>query len=115
MMKPVLLYTLMAGIIAAVTAPIPGTSLLLTALEVYMIVHLSKLNEARLGLKEIGYSAIALYGLSTVLKDAALEILTFIPGIGWLAEVVVAVLFVFFLGILANLYFSRPSRKGRDL
>lgn len=114
-MKFVLVYTLIAGAISALTAPIPGTSLLLTALEVYMIVHLSKIQEAKLELKEIGYSAVALYGLSTVLKDAALEVLTFIPLIGWLAEVIVAMLFVFFLGMLANLYFSRPSRKGRDL
>lgn len=114
-MKFVLLYTLIAGVISGVTAPIPGTSLLLTALEVYMIVHLSKIHNASLGLKEIGYSAMALYGISTVLKDAALEILTFVPVIGWGAEVVVATLFVFFLGMLANLYFSRPSRQGRDL
>ncbi|MCK6581936.1 MAG: hypothetical protein L6Q49_02420 [Anaerolineales bacterium] len=114
-MKFVLVYTLIAGAFSALTAPIPGTSLLLTALEVYMIVHLSKIQEAKLELKEIGYSAVALYGLSTVLKDAALEVLTFIPVIGWLAEVIVAMLFVFFLGMLANLYFSRPSRKGRDL
>ena len=114
-MKLILLYTLIAGVVSALTAPIPGTSLLLTALEVYMIVHLSKNNEAKLGLKEIGYSAMALYGLSTVLKDAALEILTFIPVIGWAAEVMVAMLFVFFLGMLANLYFSKPSRQGRNL
>ena len=114
-MKLVLIYTLIAGVISAVTAPIPGTSLLLTALEVYMIVHLSKNNEAKLGLKEIGYSAMALYGLSTVLKDTALEILTFVPVIGWVAEVIVAMLFVFFLGMLTNLYFSKPSRQGRNL
>lgn len=114
-MKLVLVYTLIAGIISAVTAPIPATSLLLTALEVYMIVHLSKVNNAELSLKEIGYSAVALYGLSTILKDAALEILTFVPVIGWGAEVVVAMVFVFFLGMLANLYFSKPSRKRRNL
>ena len=114
-MKLILIYSLIAGVISALTAPIPGTSLLLTALEVYMIVHISKVHEARLGLKEIGYSAVALYGLSTVLKDIALEILTFVPVIGWGAEVIVSVLFVFFLGMLANLYFSKPSRKGRDL
>lgn len=114
-MKLVLFYTLIAGVISGLTAPIPGTSLLLTALEVYMIVHLSKMQDAKLGLKEIGYSAMALYGLSTVLKDASLEILTFVPVIGWVAEVIVAMLFVFFLGMLANLYFRKPSRKGRDL
>jgi uncharacterized protein (DUF697 family) len=113
-MKPIwqiIIYTLIAGVIAAVTASIPGTSLLLTALEVFMIVHLAKINEARLEIKEIGYTAVGLYGLSTVLKDTALEILTFVPIVGWVVEVIVAVLFVLFLSILANLYFSKPSRK----
>ncbi|MCB0118644.1 MAG: hypothetical protein H6634_18630 [Anaerolineales bacterium] len=114
-MKIVLIYTLIAGLISAATAPIPGTSLLLTALELYMIVHFAKIHEAKLSLKEIGYSAVALYGLSTILKDAALEVLSFVPVIGWGAEVIVAILFVFFLGMLANLYFGKPSRKGRNL
>ena len=108
-MKSTLIYTLIAGVVAGLTAPIPGTSLLLTALEVYMIVHLAKENDYKLGFKEIGYSAVALYGLSSVLKDAALEILTFVPVVGWIAEVIIAVLFVFFLGSLANLYFSKKS------
>lgn len=111
----ILIYTLIAGILSALTAPIPGTSLLLTALEIYMLVHLAKLNDFKLGLKEIGYSAVAIYGLSTLLKDTALEILNFFPVIGWGAEVIVAMLFVLFLGLLANLYFSKPSRHRRDL
>ena len=111
----IFIYTLIAGIIAVLTAPIPGTSLLLTALEIYMLVHLAKLNDFKLGFKEIGYSAITIYGLSTLLKDTALEILNFLPVIGWGAEVIVAMLFVLFLGLLANLYFSKPSRQRRDL
>lgn len=106
-MKLILIYTLIAGVISALTAPIPGTSLLLTALEIYMIVHLAKINEFKLGLKEIGYSAAVIWGISTVLQDTALEILTFFPVIGWTAEVIVAVLFVFFLGNLVNLYFRK--------
>jgi uncharacterized protein (DUF697 family) len=106
-MKLILIYTLIAGVISALTAPIPGTSLLLTALEIYMIGHLAKINEHKLGFKEIGYTAAVIYGLSTLLKDTALEILTFVPVIGWGAEVVVAMLFVFFLGMLANLYFKK--------
>jgi uncharacterized protein (DUF697 family) len=108
-MKLVLIYTLIAGVVSAVTAPIPGTSLLLTALEIYMIVHLAKVNDFKLGFKEIGYSAVAIWGISTLLQDTALEILNFFPIIGWVAEVVVAVLFVFFLGNLANLYFSKKK------
>lgn len=106
-MKLILIYTLIAGVISAVTAPIPGTSLLLTALEVFMIVHLAKVHEFKLGFKEIGYSAMAIWGISTLLQDAALEILTYLPVIGWAAEVIVAVLFVFFLGNLAALYFRK--------
>ncbi len=105
-MKLILIYTLIAGVISAITAPIPGTSLLLTALEIYMIVHLAKAHEHKLGFKEIGYTAAVIYGLSTLLKDTALEILTFVPVIGWGAEVIVAMLFVFFLGMLANLHFK---------
>jgi uncharacterized protein (DUF697 family) len=106
-MKLILIYTLVAGVISALTAPIPGTSLLLTALEIFMIVHLAKVHEFKLGIKEIGYSAMAIWGVSTVLQDAALEILSFFPIIGWAAEVVVAVLFVFFLGNLVSLYFKK--------
>ncbi|MCL4273699.1 MAG: hypothetical protein QY328_02510 [Anaerolineales bacterium] len=117
-MKPIwriLIYTLIAGVFSALTAPIPGTSLLLTALEIYMIVHLAKVHDYTLGLKEIGYSAVAIYGLSTLLKDTALELMNFFPVIGWIAEPIVAMLFVLFLGLLANLYFGKPSRQGRDL
>ena len=106
-MKLILIYTVIAGVLALVTAPIPGTSLLLTALEVFMIVHLAKIHNFNLGMKEIGYSAAALWGVSTLLQDIALELLTFVPVIGWTAEVIVAVLFVFFLGNLLNLHFSR--------
>jgi len=108
-LKLILIYTVVAGVVAGITAPIPGTSLLLTGLEVYMIVHLANVNHYNISLKEIGYTAIAIYGLSTVLQDAALELLTFVPLIGWIAEVIIAVLFVFFLGNLANLYFSKKS------
>jgi len=111
----ILIYTVIAGIISALTAPIPGTSLLLTGLEMYMLVHLAKIHDYKLGFKEIGSAAIAIFGLSTILQDTALEILTFVPVIGWGAEVIVAILFVLFLGLLANLYFSKPSRRRRDL
>ena len=106
-MKLILIYTLIAGVVSGLTAPIPGTSLLLTALEIFMIVHLAKVNDFKLGFKEIGYSAMAIWGISTLLQDTALEILTFVPVIGWGAEVIVAMLFVFFLGLLLNLYFRK--------
>ena len=105
--KLILLYTLAAGLLAALTSPIPGTSLLLTGLEVFMVVHLAKKNQFELSLKTLGFSATALWGVSTILKDAGVELLRYAPVLGWAAGVIVAVLFVFFLGILANLYFGK--------
>jgi uncharacterized protein (DUF697 family) len=106
-MKLILLYALAAGLLAALTSPIPGTSLLLTGLEILMVVHLAKRNNFDLSLKTLGFSATAIWGVSSVLKDAGLELLRFAPILGWAAGVIVATLFVFFLGILANLYFSK--------
>ena len=106
-MKLILLYTTLAGLIAVVASPFPGTSLLLTGLEVFMIVHLARKNNFDLSLKAIGFTATALWGVSTVLKDTAIELLKFIPGPGWVAGVIVAVVFVFFLGSLVNLYFRK--------
>ena len=72
-----------------------------------MVVHLAKKNKFDLTLKTIGFTATAIWAVSSVLKDAGLELLRFAPVLGWAAGVIVAVLFVFFLGILANLYFSK--------
>ncbi len=72
-----------------------------------MIVHLAKKNQFELNLKTLGFSATALWGVSSILKDAGVELLRYAPVLGWAAGVIVAVLFVFFLGILANLYFSK--------
>jgi len=103
----ILLYTMVAGLLAVLTSPIPGTSLLLTGLEILMVVHLAKRNNFDLSLKTLGFSATAIWGVSSVLKDAGVELLRFAPVLGWAAGVIVAILFVFFLGLLANLYFSK--------
>ena len=102
----VLIYTLVAGLLAGIASPVIGSSLLLTGLEVLMIVHLAKKHEFNLKLSEIGFAATAIWGVSTILKDFVFEVMVFIPGPGWIARVVVASVFVFFLGILANLHFS---------
>ena len=72
-----------------------------------MIVHLAKVNDFDLNLRTLGFSATAIWGLSTILKDAGLELLRFAPILGWAATALVAMVFVFFLGTLANLYFSK--------
>src|SRR5918992_2657338 len=106
-LKIILFYALAAGLFAALTSPIPGTSLLLTGLEILMVVHLAKKNHFDLNLKTLGFSATAIWGVSSVLKDAGVELLRFAPVLGWAAGVIIAVLFVFFLGMLANLYFNK--------
>ena|SRR6185436_12067521 len=106
-LKLILIYTGIAGLLAALTSPIPGTSLLLTGLEIFMIVHVAKKNNFDLNLRSIGFSATALWGISTALKDAGVELLRFAPGLGWAAGVIIAIFFVFFLGSLTNLYFSK--------
>jgi hypothetical protein len=72
-----------------------------------MVVHLAKKNQFDLNLKTLGFSATMLWGVSSILKDAAVELLRYAPVLGWAAGVIVAVLFVFFLGILINIYFSK--------
>ena len=74
-----------------------------------MVIHLAKRNRFDLSLQAIGFTATTIWGISTVLKDTAIELLKFVPGPGWLAGVIVAILFVFFLGLLANLYFRRED------
>ena len=108
-MSPILLiliYTIAAGLIAGVASPIIGSSLFLTGLEILMIVQLAKKHNFKLSLREIGFAATAIWGISTVLKDVVLEVMVFIPGPGWIARVIVASVFVFFLGVLANLHFK---------
>jgi hypothetical protein len=101
----ILTYTLAAGLIAAITSPLIGSSLFLTALEVLMIVNLAKRRNFKLSFREIGFAATAIWSISTVLKDLVLELMTLVPGPGWIARVVVAVVFVFFLGVLADMHF----------
>ena len=74
-----------------------------------MVVHLARKNNFDLSLKTLGFSATGLWGVSSVLKDAGVELLRFAPILGWAAGAIVAILFVFFLGILANMYFSKPA------
>jgi hypothetical protein len=101
----ILVYALVAGLIAAITSPIIGSSLFLTGLEVFMIVNLAKRRNFKLTFREIGFAASALWGISTVLKDVVIELMIFIPGPGWIARVLVAMIFVFFLGVLADMHF----------
>jgi uncharacterized protein (DUF697 family) len=107
--KQILIYTAAAAVIAALGSPFPGTSLLSTGLEILMVVDLARRNKFNLSLQALGFTATTIWGISTVLKDTAIELLKFVPGPGWLAGVIVAVVFVFFLGTLANMYFKKEN------
>ena len=53
----ILIYTAIAGLLVALTSSLPGTSLLLTGLEIFMLVHLAKRNKFELKLGNIGFFA----------------------------------------------------------
>ena len=61
--KLILIYTVLAGLLAALISPLPGTSLLLTGLEILMLVHLAKRNKFELKLGNLGFFATALWGI----------------------------------------------------
>jgi hypothetical protein len=66
-----------------------------------------KKEQVRIQAGDIGFFATALWGVSTALKDAGVELLRFAPGLGWAAGVIVAVVFVLLVGLLGNMYFSK--------
>ncbi len=94
------------AIIAALTGPLPGTSLLLLGVEVTMVIHLSKKHGCDLNIKEIGAAITAILAVAQLLKILVIELFFFLPVIGWFAQPLVAVTFVVILGMLANWYFT---------
>ncbi len=109
-MEIIPLYALIAAIVAALTGPLPGTSLLLLGIEVTMIIHLSKKHDYDLSIKDIGAVITAILAVAQLLKILVIELFFFLPVIGWFAQPLVAVTFIVVLGMLANWYFA--SRKA---
>ena len=106
-MKLILIYTLIAGVVAGVTSPIPGSSILLTLLELVMIIHFAKVNNYKLGLKDLFGIGSLIWAISTALKDLVVELFILIWWLDFgMSKVVVASLFVFVLGCILRFYFK---------
>ena len=112
-MKLIFTYTIIAGIIAGVTGPIPGSSILLTLLELVMIIHLAKHFDYHLGLKDIFGIGSLIWTISTALKDLAVELFWTIWWLDFgLSQIFVASVFVFVLGIILRYYFNTFKKKA---
>lgn len=110
-MKTVLTYAFVAALIALVTGPIPGSSLLLTGLETVMAFHIARRYGFHLDLGEIGFVATAIFGASAFLKLAVSTLIEFVPVLGWfVAKPAVAFVFVLILGTVADRYFQDRKR-----
>ena len=106
-MKRVYIYAAIAGVIAALTGPIPGTSPILTGLEVVMTYHLAKQYGITLKLDEIGFVAGGIYAAAELVKLGISTLLEFFPFVGWyILKPLVAVLFVIALGKVLHAYFK---------
>jgi hypothetical protein len=110
-MKVVVLYTILAIVIALVTGPIPGTSIMLSILEVVMCYHIARRHHCSLAIGTIGWGAVMLIGGAEVIKLAISTVSEFLPGVGWfIIKPGFAGLFVIVLGALAESYFKDQQR-----
>ena len=79
-------YTAGCVATALATGPIPGTSVLLTALEAKMVYDIAQIFGFSPSLQEAGVTAGSLVAISGGLKHLAIEASTFIPIVGWLVK-----------------------------
>ncbi len=113
-LKLIFVYAIIAGAIAIITGPVPGTSVVLTLLELGMSYHIAKRNGISLQLSEIGVVSGIIYALVEVVKLTISTLLELFPFVGWyLLKPLVAFVFVLGLGIVLNLYF-RDLRRSRE-
>jgi len=111
MMNIVLIYALIGAGIALVTGPIPGSSIILSALEIYMVYDLAKRYKCSLNLSEIGCVTLGILVLALLLKLGVSTLLEFTPILGWLiGKPAVAFLAILLLGALSDRYFSDRQR-----
>ncbi len=106
MMNVVFVYALVGTIIALITGPIPGSSVLLLALDVILVYDIAKRYGTHLSLTEIGCATIGVLVLAEALKLFLLTVFEFVPVAGWwLGKPLVTFLGVVILGYLADHYF----------
>ncbi len=106
MMNVVLIYAILGTVIALITGPIPGSSIVLLALDVIMVYDIAKRYGTLLALTEIGCATIGVLILAIAFKAFLSTALEFVPVVGWwLGKPLVTFLGVLALGYLADHYF----------
>ena len=108
----VTLYALVAAAIALVTGPIPGTSLLLTGLELLMIWHIARRHGRQLA-REVNLLAVLLYGGITLARIVVSMLSGLLPVVGWfMAKPAIAILSLAAWGAISTAYFKGRGRLG---
>ncbi len=106
MMNVVVIYALLGTVIALITGPIPGSSVVLLALDVILVYDIAKRYGTHLSLTEIGCATIGVLFLAEALKIFLTTALEFVPVVGWwLGKPAVTFVGVLVLGYLADHYF----------
>ncbi len=106
MMNVVFIYALLGTVIALITGPIPGSSIVLLALDIIMVYDIARRYGTHLALTEIGCASIGVYVIGAALKAFLSTVLEFVPVVGWwLGKPGVTFVGVLILGYLADHYF----------
>ena len=114
-LQQVLIYACVAAALAALTGPIPGTSIILTGLELFMTYRIARQYGISLKLDEIGFVSGAIYAVTELIKLGISTLLEFFPLVGWyVLKPLVSFLFILALGKVLHAYF-RDQRDMRKL
>lgn len=104
-------YMALAGGTAVATGPVPGTSIALAGLEAKMIFDIARAYGHDLTLEECASIGAGIVAASGVLKGAAVELSTFVPGVGWVIKGGIAAGAAKAIGELAIKYFEGKSAE----
>lgn len=99
-------YLLISSGYAFVTSPIPGTTLGVMALETKMVYEIAKVYGYNLSPGELTGLVGSLLGAGQAIKTVLSQVLTFLPGFGYIAKAAIAGGSCGFLGESAIEYFE---------
>lgn len=106
MMNVVAVYAIIGTVIALLTGPIPGSSVILLALDIILVYDIAKRYGTHLALTEIGCATVGVVMLGLAFKAFLSTTLEFVPVVGWwVGKPLVTFLGILALGYLADRYF----------
>ena len=102
-------YALVGLLLAFITMPFPGTSLILLGLEVIMIVNIIMTYGKNIHFEIFKlFFSVILVPLVVIVKIIAVEVFGWIPVIGWIIKLCIAFGFIWSLGSIVN-YLLKPT------